>query len=61
MIMYDFSNQSGTITVESLDSFVVDLTADHPGFFVDRKGLTELRVAIDQALNTSAEELGDVE
>jgi hypothetical protein len=57
MIMYDFMDQGGTVTVEGENSFVVDLTADHAGFFVDREGLAELREAIDRALNTSAEEM----
>jgi len=38
------------------------LHGDHDGVSdLDREQLTELRHIIDQALNTSAEELGDVE
>jgi len=47
----------GKVEVESLDSFWLDLGGSDGLFSFDREDFTKLRDAIDQALNTSAEEL----
>lgn len=48
----------GKVEVESMDLFWLEMGDEGP-FPFDREDFTALRDAIDQALNTSAEELGD--
>lgn len=48
----------GYVQVSGSDSFYVDIDNEN-GLSMTRDQLMELRSAIDDALNTSAEELGD--
>lgn len=56
--MIKYQTECG-VTVNVVDGDDFEVTAYGRDSYFNRKQLTELRAVIDQALNTSAEELGD--
>lgn len=58
--MIEYGNDI-SVQVETLDLFYLISSGRNSFSSMNRAELTELRHIIDQALNTSAEELGDVE
>lgn len=61
MHRYTFADEfDGSICVETTDSFYIEINGQHPQRF-NREQLRELRSAVEDALNTSEDELGDVD
>jgi len=59
MPKYEFGYE-GSVTVETTDRFYVECDGEH-GIRFTRDELREMRSAIEDALNTSEDELGDVD
>jgi len=61
MHRYTFADEfDGSICVETTDSFYVEIDGEH-GLRFNREQLREMRSAIEDALNTSEDELSDVD
>lgn len=59
MPRYEFGYDK-SVTVEVVGTFEIEFGDDHT-FLLTREEMRELRSAIDDALNTSEDELGDVD